>query len=83
MKDLSLIVYITQLGMSIAAPLTGFTLLGVWLRNRLELGAWVIAFFCTVGLISGIHGFIMELKILEKRESKKDKPAPRSFNGHS
>ena len=83
MKDLSLIAYITQLGMSIAAPLTGFTLFGVWLRNRLELGAWVIAVFCAVGLISGIHGFIMELKILEKRESKKDKPVPRSFNGHS
>lgn len=83
MKDLGLIVYITQLGLSLGAPLTGFTLLGVWLRNRFGLGAWIIALFCLIGLISGIQSFLMELKNLQRRESKKDKDVPKSFNGHS
>ena len=32
MKDLNLIVWLTQLGMSVAVPLAGFVLLAVWLR---------------------------------------------------
>ena len=83
MKDLGLIVYITQLGLSLGAPLAGFTLLGVWLKNRYELGAWIIALFCMIGLISGVHGFLLELKNLQKREAKKDQTRPKGFNSHS
>ena len=40
MKDLSLLVWLTQLGLSVAVPLAGFILLAVWLRSRfgLEIG---------------------------------------------
>ncbi len=82
MKDLSLLVWITQLGMSVAAPMAGFTLLGVWLKSRFGLGAWVVAVFCLIGLISAADSFRRTLKLLEEKERKKDKAAPRSFNDH-
>ena len=33
MKDLGLLVWLTQLGLSVAFPLAGFVLLGLWLRR--------------------------------------------------
>ena len=81
-KDLGLISYITQLGLSVGAPIAGFTLIGVWLRNRYNLGSWFVALFCVIGLISGVHGFITELKAIQKRLNKKDKDVPRSYNTH-
>ena len=81
-KDLGLLSFITQLGMSVAAPLAGFTLLGVWLKNRFGLGVWIVLVLMAVGLISAASGFMTTLKTLEKRESRKDKPASDSFNEH-
>ena len=42
MKDLSLLVWLTQLGLSVALPPAGFILLAVWLRNQFGFGVWVI-----------------------------------------
>ena len=42
MKDLSLLIWLTQLGFSVAFPLAGFILLGVWLHDRFGWGQWVI-----------------------------------------
>ena len=42
MKDLSMLVWLSQLGLSVAAPLAGFILLAVWLNERFSLGVWVI-----------------------------------------
>ena len=42
MKNLNLIVWLTQLGLSTALPLAGFILLAVWLRSRFGWGDWVI-----------------------------------------
>ena len=40
MKELNMLVWTTQLGISVAAPLAGFTLAGLWLRDRFGLGIW-------------------------------------------
>ena len=56
MKDLNLLVWLTQLGMSVAMPLAGFTLLGVWLRERFGLGIWIVLCGCAVGLICAVDG---------------------------
>ena len=58
MKDLQLLTWLTQLGLSTAVPLAGFVLLAVWLRNRFGLGIWVLFVGIGLGLISAIHGFI-------------------------
>ena len=43
MKQLNLLVWITQLGLSVAVPLVGFIWLAVWLRSRFGLGNWILA----------------------------------------
>ena len=51
MKNLKLLVWLSQLGFSVAFPLAGFILLGVWLHKRFSLGVWVIVVCAVVGLI--------------------------------
>ena len=34
MKNLNLLIWLTQLGLSVAVPLGGFILLGLWLSQR-------------------------------------------------
>lgn len=84
MKSYSMLVWLTQLGLSIAAPLAGFLLLAIWLRSRFDLGMWVI----WVGLVFGINGAIsglrVSLKAMEQMAGNKRKqdPPPISFNDH-
>ena len=42
MKGMNLLIWLTQLGISVAVPPVAFTLLGVWLRERFALGSWVV-----------------------------------------
>lgn len=82
MKDLKLLVWITQLGLSIAMPMAGFTLLGVWLRDRFRLGAWVVIVGCAVGLICAVRGFVGTLRFLSQQQKQQDPKSPVGFNRH-
>ena len=84
MKNLNLIVWLTQLGFSGAFPMAGFGLLAVWLQNKFELGVWVIIAGVVIGLICAIDGLRTSLKTMERlAHSKPDKePPPVSFNDH-
>ena len=83
MKDLQLLSWLTQLGLSTAVPLAGFVLLAVWLRNRYELGLWVLFVGIGLGLIFAIDGFVRSLKILMAvSKDKKEKTPPVSFGEH-
>lgn len=76
MKDLGLLVWLTQLGLSIAVPLGGFVWLAVWLRNRFDWGVWVIVVGVVLGLFCAIDGFIKNLKALQnitKKEKEEDR----------
>ena len=84
MKDLSLLVWLTQLGLSTAFPLAGFVLLGLWLHRSLGWGQWTVWVGLAVGLISAITGFRDCLRAMErmaKSRDRKDDP-PVSFNEH-
>jgi hypothetical protein len=83
MKNLQLLTWLTQLGLSTAVPLAGFILLAVWLKNRFGLGNWVLFLGIGLGVFSAIDGFYKSLKALENltKEKKKDKP-PISFSEH-
>ena len=83
MKNLQLLTWLTQLGLSTAIPLAGFVLLAVWLKNRFGLGNWVLFAGIGLGVFSAIDGFYKSLKALENlsKEKKKDKP-PISFTEH-
>lgn len=84
MKDLSLLVWLTQLGLSVAVPLAGFVLLAVWLRSRFGLGDWVLWAGIVLGLVSAIDGLRTSLKALSRLSRNRQDPEPPSvsFNDH-
>ena len=85
MKDLKLLVWLTQLGLSVAGPLAGFILLGVWLRQQFDLGIWVLLIGIFLGISGAIDGFRVSMKAMEsmtKGKSDKEILPPVSFNDH-
>jgi len=84
MKDLSLVVWLTQLGLSTAFPLAGFILAAVWLRGHFELGSWIVWVGVILGVISAIDGFRTSLKAMSRLAGSKQpkEPPPVSFNDH-
>ena len=84
MKDLPLIIWITQLGLSTAGPLALCVLLAVWARQQWSLGSWVIVVGIVAGIIMAIDGFRTSLKLMSRlsRRRKDPEPPPVSFNDH-
>lgn len=83
MRDLSLLTWLTQLGLSVAVPLAGFVLLAVWLRERFSLGVWVIIVGVILGLYCAVDGFLRSLKLLHRLgKGKEENPPPVSYNEH-
>lgn len=83
MKDLSLLTWLTQLGLSVAFPLGGFILLAVWLHRQFDLGTWVLWVGIGLGLYCAVDGFRASLKTLARFTRKKDQEPPAvSFNEH-
>ena len=84
MKEFNLLIWLTQLGLSVALPLTGFVLLAVWLYRACGWGVWVIPVGLIVGLISAVNGFRSSLQAMElmSKSKKKPEPPPVSFNEH-
>lgn len=83
MKDLSLLVWLTQLGLSVAFPLAGFILLAVWLRSRFGLGVWILFCGVALGLICAVDGLRNSLKAMDRlSKNKKSPPPPAAFNDH-
>lgn len=84
MKDLRLLVWLTQLGLSVAIPLLGFPLLALWLQNRFGWGQWVFWVALALGIYGAIDGFRTSLKALERlsQDKEKDDPPPVSFSEH-
>lgn len=85
MKELKMLVWITQLGFSAAFPLAGFVLLALWLQQRFSLGAWVLflgLFFGLVGAVDGFRTSLKAMKLMAGDSNKEDGPPPVSFNDH-
>lgn len=79
--DWSMLIWITQLGLSVALPLTGFTMLGVWLQKRYALGKWVMIVFLFLGLIAAAAQFIKTLHEMERSARKRPKRSRESDPG--
>lgn len=84
MKDLTLLVWLTQLGLSVSTPLAGFILLALWLRDSCGWGSWVLWAGIILGLIGAADGLRISLKALSQlsKTGKEDAPPPLSFNDH-
>lgn len=83
MKELTLLSWLTQLGLSVAVPLAGWIFLALWLRNHFGWGEWVLWIGIALGLIGAIDGLIRSLKALSSLTKRSDPPQmPVSFNDH-
>ena len=84
MKVLSLILWVTQFGLSVLFPLVVFLYLGFWLHNRFGLGLWVMAVCGIIGFMTSISTAKSCMRSLLKARdeaSTREKP-PISFNDH-
>lgn len=85
MREFNLLVWLTQLGISVAVPLALCTWGALWLRNRFGLGIWVLFVGIGLGIYLAIDGFRTSMKAMERMSGAKktDKEAPPvSFNDH-
>ena len=83
MKNISMLVWLTQLGMSVAVPLAGFVFLGVWLRQQFDLGIWVLIVGFVLGIICAVNGLRNSLKTMERMaKDKNEKDRPVAYNDH-
>ena len=74
LKDLNLIVWLSQLGLTVAMPLCGFVFLGVWLHKSVGWGSWVLWLGIALGIYCAISGFVSTLRTLSRMgEDKKEK----------
>ena len=83
MKNINLLVWLTQLGLSVCVPLAVFVLIGVWLHQRFGWGNWVIYAGLALGFYCAVDGFRVSLKTLQRMyDSKPEDPPTVSFNDH-
>ena len=83
MKNLSLLVWLSQLGLSVALTPLCFIGLAVWLREEWDWGEWVLWVGIVMGIYSAITGFISTLRSLQRvNQDKKNEPQPTAFNDH-
>ena len=84
MKHLSLFVWITQLGISVAMPPVVSIWVAVWLRETKGWGSWVLWVGILLGVVCAADGLRVSLKALSRlSKSKEEKePPPVSFNDH-
>lgn len=85
MKDFNLLIWLTQLGLSVALPLAGFTLLGVWLHRNQGWGQWTVWACLVLGFICAVNGFRDSLRAMEQMSGSKKKSEQPSvaFNDHN
>ena len=80
MKNVSMLVWLTQLGLSVAVSLALFIWLAAWLRPR--WGNWVLWVGIALALYSAVAGLLSSLRTMKQMsEAKKDAPTV-AFNDH-
>lgn len=83
MKKMNLLIWLTQLGLSVVLPLGGFILLALWLQKQFAWGDWVIVAGVVLGIICAVDGLRVSLKAMERMsKDKKEESPPVSFNDH-
>lgn len=83
MKNLGLLVWLTQLGLSVVLPLVGFILLALWLRDSCGWGGWVLWVGIGLGVFCAIDSFRVSLKTMDRMiHDKKEEEKNVSFNEH-
>lgn len=66
MKNLGLLMWFSQLGISVAVPLICAVGLSVWLYNEYDTGIWVVILGIAVGLYGAIDGLRTSLRAMKQ-----------------
>lgn len=85
MKDLHMLIWLTQAGISVAAPPVVFLLGAIWLRDRFGVGSWCIWLALALGIICAVSGLHQSLQLMEQMAKKSSPEEPRvpGFNEHT
>lgn len=81
---LSLILWVTQFGLSVLFPVCFFLLIAVWLQQKFGLGMWVIFVLGALGLLTSISTAKSCIRSLRRaaEEASDSKKPPVAFNDH-
>ncbi len=82
MKTLNLLIWLAQLGISVAAPLGGFVFLAVWLHRQQGWGVWVVIVGLALGLVCAADGLRISLRAMQRMAADRQEQPPVSFNDH-
>lgn len=82
MKNVSMLVFFSQLGLSVVVPLGGFVALGVWLRRLCNTGVWLVLVMAGIGLLMAVSGFVNTLRTMKRMAEEDDQKTPLSYNEH-
>ena len=80
-RALQALVWITQLGLSVAGPPVVFILLAVWLHSRFGWGGWVVAVGVVLGVLGAVGGLVNALRTVNRLPKQEAQP-PQGFNDH-
>ena len=81
-KLLRYLVWLTQLGLSVAIPLAGFILLGVWLHNSRGWGVWTVPAGIFLGILGAVGGLYDGFKTLHRMMKADDDKPGFGYNRH-
>lgn len=88
MKFLSLIMWVTQFGVSLVFPTVVFLWLGFWLQGKYGFGVWIMAVCGVIGFLTSISTAkscwqSMMRAAREASGKDEDEPPPVAFNDHN
>lgn len=85
MKDLHMLVWLSQAGISVAAPPVVFLLIAIWLRDRFAWGTWCIWLALVLGIFCAVSGLRQSLQLMDKMAKKHNPETPPvpGFNEHT
>lgn len=64
--------YITQLGLNIVTPVILCIIISLYIKNKFNLGDFVVVFGIVIGCGAGFMSLINFIKLIEKENSKKE-----------
>ena len=84
MQFVSLIIWVTQFGFSAVFPTCFFLILASYLRNRYDLGIWVIIVAGVLGLLTTVSTVRSCIRAMRKeaQQAGSKKEPPTAYNDH-